>query len=381
MAAGIAHDLNNTLALVLGQLELARLTGPSSELQEILGSIETAASDGAATVKRLQSFARPKGTSPPVPCDLAAVVREAVELARPRWQTEPRRRGVEIRVETELDGLPPIQGYPPEIREALTNLIFNAVDAMPGGGTIRFAGRLEPGGGGQGVGDGAERPSPASSPHPPALDMPHVELTVADTGVGMSAEIQAKVFEPFFTTKGAEGTGLGLSVVYGIMQRHEGSIAVTSLLERGTSFTLRFRPAPALAQPPPPVSAPPVLQAAYRILIVDDEPGVRRTLGRLLTLAGHSTLEAADGPSALGLLASAPVDCVLTDLSMPGMSGYTLAQAVKAAHPGLPVILLSGWQDAEPEAEAGRAAVDAVLEKPLRIASLLEVIRGLMQEE
>jgi signal transduction histidine kinase/ActR/RegA family two-component response regulator len=387
LAAGIAHDLNNTLALVLGQLELAKHADPSPELQELLANIETAASDGAATVKRLQSFARPKGTSPLTPCDLGAIVREVVELARPRWQAEPQRRGVTVTVALDLPALPPIQGYAPELREALTNLIFNAVDAMPHGGTLTLAARVTDGQSGDEargqLGEGTPAlPSRRVAESPSRLPGGCVELRIGDTGIGMPPEIQAKIFEPFFTTKGVQGTGLGLAVVYGIVERHGGTIAVASALGQGTTFALTFqRATEAEAAPAPPAPAAPLLRSPRRLLVVDDEPGVRQTLARLLRHASHQVVEAPDGPAALALLATTPVDLVITDLGMPEMNGWELARRIQAARPGLPVILLTGWQDQAPEEAGDRAAVDAILGKPVQLPALLQAIRDLTETE
>ena len=384
MAAGIAHDLNNTLATVLGQAELAKLTSPSPELQEILALIETAAADGAAVVRRVLEFARPKGTSPLAPCDLAALVREALKFTRPRWQAAPQRRGVTIDIVCDLPDLPPILGHPSELREALTNLFFNAVDAMPTGGTLTIAGRVvERGTGGttaeQWTGNLVESSPPRhqSTAPPVHADGGFVELTVTDTGIGMPPEVQAKLFEPFFTTKGVTGTGLGLAVVYGILARHGGRITVTSALGLGTTFTLTFPRDAAPSQVPgaPPTGAD--LPPLRRLLVVDDEPLVRRTLVALLRAAGHGVIEAPDGATALALLATTPVDCVLTDLGMPGMSGWELARTIKQRRPPLPVLLLTGWQDQAPGDDADRQAVDAVLRKPVRLAELQQVVEAI----
>jgi PAS domain S-box-containing protein len=387
MAAGIAHDLNNMLATVLGQVEIAKHGAVPPDLQEVLAAIETAASDGAATVRRIQEFARPKGTSPLTPCDLGAIVREVVELARPRWQAEPQRRGVTVTVALDLPALPPIQGYAPELREALTNLIFNAVDAMPHGGTLTLAARVTDGQSGDEargqLGEGTPAlPSRRVAESPSRLPGGCVELRIGDTGIGMPPEIQAKIFEPFFTTKGVQGTGLGLAVVYGIVERHGGTIAVASALGQGTTFALTFqRATEAEAAPAPPAPAAPLLRSPRRLLVVDDEPGVRQTLARLLRHASHQVVEAPDGPAALALLATTPVDLVITDLGMPEMNGWELARRIQAARPGLPVILLTGWQDQAPEEAGDRAAVDAILGKPVQLPALLQAIRDLTETE
>jgi signal transduction histidine kinase/CheY-like chemotaxis protein len=362
MAAGIAHDLNNTLATVLGQVEIATHAALPLDAQEALAAIETAASDGAATVRRLQNFARPKGSSPLVPCALDAIVRETIELTRPRWQAESQRRGVTIAVHCDLPAdLPSVLGYPPELREVLTNLIFNAVDAMPHGGRLTIGARVAP------PVAGRQSGRPAGG---------QVELTVSDTGIGMTAEVQAKVFEPFFTTKGVRGTGLGLAVVYGILERHGGAITVTSAVGQGTTLILTLQRAGTPVVPASPAPRAPSRPPARRLLVVDDEAGVRRTLARLLKLAGHQPVEASDGPHALEILAETPVDCVITDLGMPEMNGWELARCVRRAHPGLPILLLTGWQDQAPQAPGDQAAVDAVLGKPVQVGTLLAAIEA-----
>ncbi|MCX5734617.1 MAG: GAF domain-containing protein [candidate division NC10 bacterium] len=350
MGAGIAHDLNNVLATVLGQAELLKLRVADPETREGLLTLETAAADGADVVRRLQDFSRPRGASPLVPVALPRIVTEALEMTRPRWRDEPQRRGVRIEVHTALADLPPILGHAPEVREALTNLIFNAVDAMPQGGILTFTG---------------------------TATSEEVGLAIADTGVGIPEEVRARVFEPFFTTKGLQGTGLGLAVVYGIMERHGGRIAVTSTLGQGTTVTLTFQVArEAEAAPEPPGLAP---VTPRRVLIIDDDPMVRQTVVSLLRAAGHSVVEADGGAAGLVRLAETPVDCVLTDLGMPEMTGWDVARAVRALHPNLPIVLLTGWGEQSAGEADHQGLVDRVLGKPVRLEELLRVIREITE--
>jgi signal transduction histidine kinase/CheY-like chemotaxis protein len=351
MAAGIAHDLNNTLAASLGQVELLRLRGAPPEVRAGLDVLENAATDGARVVRRIQDFARQGAASPLAPMDLGQAVREALEITRPRWQDEVQQGGKTIAVQTALDHLPPMLGHAPEVREALTNLIFNAVDAMPDGGTLRFAGEAAPS---------------------------WITLQMTDTGIGMSEAVRQKVFEPFFTTKGVMGTGLGLSVVYGIMERHGGRVDVTSVPGQGTTFTLRFQQAP--AGPSRGAPAPQSVARAPRcILVIDDEATVRRTMTDLLQAAGHTVLAAESGSAGLVRLEHTLPDLVLTDLGMPEMSGAEVARRVKAAHPRLPVILLTGWGDTPALPKADRQFVDRVLGKPVRLADLLQMVAELTE--
>jgi len=203
-----------------------------------------------------------------------------------------------------------------------------------------------------------------------------VELSVADTGIGMTDDVRRRAFDPFFTTKGLHGTGLGLSVVYGIMERHGGQIDVTSAPGQGATVRLRFRPAfPAAAQPaarPTPAVAP-----SRRILLVDDDAAVRRTLAALLRASGQEVIEAESGAAALNGLETTPVDLVFTDLGMPEVTGWDVARAAKARRPDLPVVLLTGWGDQTAlEAPMG-AGVDRVLTKPVPRRTVLAVIAEL----
>ncbi len=347
MAAGIAHDLNNMLAAILGQVELLRLQVQEPVVQQALALLTTATTDGAEVVRRLQGFARQEASSALVPCDLAALVAEAVDLTRPRWKDDPQRQGHVITVQNALLSLPPILGNPAELREALLNLILNAVDAMPQGGTLTLSGQVTLAG---------------------------VELAMTDTGVGMPPEICQRIFDPFFTTKAEQGTGLGLSMVYGILERHGGHINVHSTPGKGTTFTLRFPAAPGTL---PPLAAAPHLGLPQRLLLIDDDPLVRQTLARLLQTAGHTVLEAAGGPAGLACLEAEAVDLVLTDLGMPDMNGMEVARAVKAQAPHLPVLLLTGWGDEGASEVVQAGLVDRVLGKPFRLQEVLDVIAKL----
>jgi PAS domain S-box-containing protein len=373
MAAGIAHDLNNTLATILGQAELLRLRARQPEMRDGLQTLLTATTDGAQVVRRLQDFARQRGSGPLTPCSLSELVAETIEITRPRWREEPRRRGVVIEVSVDLAGLPPVQGNPAEIREVLTNLIFNAVDAMPSGGSLRFTGRVcdeaathRP----EGSSDNraGATPGPAEPPQ-------WVEVAVSDTGIGMTDDVRRRVFDPFFTTKGLHGTGLGLSAVYGIVERHGGQIDVTSSPGKGATFRLRFRPAAEVAQPPFRVT--PSVLPSRRILLVDDDAAVRQTLAALLRASGQEVIEADSGAAAVDWLASAQVDLVLTDLGMPQVTGWDVARAAKARRPDLPVVLLTGWGDQTEAETSADAGVDRVLTKPVPRSTVLTAIAEL----
>ena len=385
MVAGIAHDLNNILAVILGQVELLRLRGTAPEAATALQTVATAASDAATIVRRLQEFARQRTAGPLSPVDLAPLVREALELTRPHWRDAVQRHGHVIEAHVALGDLPPVLGSPPEIREALANVILNAADAMPAGGTLTIRGAAVP----------APPPGEGSAPDPQqgwslraasGLNGPAgsaggpgaewVEVRVQDTGVGMPEDVRRRIFEPFFSTKGGRGTGLGLSIVYSIMERHGGHVDVSSVPGQGTTVTLRFQPAHPTAAVAPAAVAP--AQPVRRLLLVEDDGQVREALADLLRTKGHTVTEADGGTTALSLLARAPIDLVITDLGMPGMSGWDVAKAVKENSPSLPVLLLTGWGDRALQ-EAAVNAVDRVLSKPVRLQDLQQAILELTE--
>jgi GAF domain-containing protein/CheY-like chemotaxis protein len=348
MASGIAHDFNNLLAAILGRAQLLLRRVKDPQPRQWLQVIERSALDGAQTVKRLQDFTRIRRDEPMVSLALSDVVRDALEITQSRWHDEPLSRGISIEVRTTLPAGPPILGDGAELREVFTNLILNAVDAMPDGGTLSLA---------------------------TAVADNQVLATVTDTGVGIPEAVRDKIFDPFFTTKGPRGTGLGLSMSYGIVSRHGGTITVDSVEGQGTTFRLAFPAAlgPDLAAVRTAVSAAGPLPT-LRCLVVDDEPTVRTVLADVLTAAGHQVVEAADGAEAIERLGGASFDVVLTDLAMPRVSGWQVARAAKQAAPGVPVFLVTGF-GVELSADERRAnGVDAVLVKPLQIQDILDAV-------
>jgi PAS domain S-box-containing protein len=372
MAAGIAHDLNNMLAAVMGQAELLRLRATDPGVHEGLTTLLTAATDGAHVVRRLQDFARQRTKSPLSPCNLPELVRQALDLTRPRWKDEQDRRGTSVAIEVTMERCPPVLGHPSEIREVILNLILNALDAMPQGGALAFRGRMVEASPGR---EEEEVPPAPSTTRPAGRSASWVELAISDTGIGMSEEIRQRIFDPFFTTKGVQGTGLGLSVAYGIMERHGGSIDVRSAPEAGTTFLLRFQAAAAEVRAPAgPVSPPP---APRRILLIDDDLAVRKTLSELLRAVGHAVVEAEGGVAGLKCLGTERVDLVLTDLGMPDLTGWEVARQIRSSHPGLPIILLTGWGEQIEATDERCRLVDRIAGKPVRLQELTASIAEL----
>jgi signal transduction histidine kinase/CheY-like chemotaxis protein len=350
MGGAVAHHFNNTLATVIGNAELALRPGVlASEVRRRLETIARAACSSADVVKRVQQFARQGNSMPRVPVDLAAVAEEALATAQPLREAAQAGCHRPIVLRRLLQPVPPLLADPMELRQALIYLIENAVEAMPAGGTLTLQ---------------------------TAVEAPHVVLRVRDTGAGIPAAIRPRIFEPFFTTRPAPRSGLGLSVTYGILNRHRGTVEVESEEGMGSTFTLRFPVAqpPAEVVPPPaarPASRPPI---AAKVLVVEDDPLVREVVESVLAADGYVVTSVSSAEAALDSLSDPALSLVITDHGLPGMSGADLARTVKAVRPSLPIVMLTGWS-ADLEQGAAHGVIDLLLSKPIAIRSLQEAIR------
>jgi signal transduction histidine kinase/CheY-like chemotaxis protein/5-carboxymethyl-2-hydroxymuconate isomerase len=349
LAGGVAHNINNLLTAVLGYAELIRQHPESPDnVRRYAGIIERAGMDGAEIVRRVQQFAQQQATSKLERIDLSALVREAVELSRPYWKDRADACHATISLKLEVGRGFTVSGVASELREVVVNLLRNAADAMPAGGKITVRCR-------------------ASGPE--------AFLEVTDTGLGMDEATRKRVFEPFFTTKGpALGLGLGLSMAWGIIVRHGGTIFVESKPGRGA----RFRVALPLAEPKvaePPEEKPAMSLAGKRILLVDDETYVLESLSQLLEHCEATVFSAQGGEEALAWLAANPSGCdiVLTDFGMPGMTGLDLLTAVHERHPALFRALISGWGTASPS-DTGMSPAQVVLNKPITRDTLVRAL-------
>jgi signal transduction histidine kinase/ActR/RegA family two-component response regulator len=359
MASGVAHDINNALspASLYTQSLLEREPGLSPRARLQLENIQRAIGDVAATVGRMNDFSRRREAQAVLqPMSLNAVARQAAEMTRARWSDMALQRGIVIRLQVDAAPvLPDVMGIESEIREALVNLVFNAVDAMPQGGDLTLRTVLAP--------DGA-RP---------------VRLEVIDTGIGMDDETRRRCLEPFFTTKGERGSGLGLAMVYGTAKRHDAEVQIDSTPGQGSRFVLSFPlPAAARAAVAPKLRVrPPV--APRRLLVIDDDPLVLRTLCDLLQIDGHAVTAAHGGQAGIEAFAAAtpPFDLVVTDLGMPHVDGRRVAAVIKARSPRMPVVLLTGWGQRLSEAGELPENVDAVLPKPPLLDDLRDTLARL----
>jgi len=350
MASGIAHDFNNSLSPIVGfaELLLRRPDLPKDTARSYVQLINTAAHDAASVIRRLRELYRERSqTAPYAPVDLRRCIDEVVALTQPRWKSQALGRGITIQIETDVVDVPVIQGDAPGIREMLANLIFNAVDAMPQGGTISVRARA----------DGGD-----------------VRLEVKDTGTGMTEEVRQRCLEPFFSTKGQHGTGLGLSMVHATVEAHRGTLTVESEPGHGTAFIVRL-PVQARAgaarseehAPPPP--------RQLRVLVVEDEPMVRMGVVAQLSSQGHFVDSATNGREALDKFMSGPFDLVVTDRAMPEMGGDELAASIERLAPDTPVIMLTGFGDLMEAKGEQPTGVDAVVGKPVTLDALAGAIR------
>ena len=340
LAGGIAHDFNNLLQAILGYAQLMKQNLNNRELIErSLSVVESAAMDGSETVRRIQQFARLRTDEQFVRVDINQIVQDAVAITRPRWEENVARdsRALELRLDLRAGAL--MQGRPAALSEALTNLILNAMDAMPEGGTLTIA---------------------------TCHTAREVRVSVADTGVGIPHTVRQRIFEPFFSTKGEGGTGLGLSMAYSIVQRHNGGIDVESAPGAGTRFTLTFPVAEEGAVPEPPT--PPLEgRRQFRVLVVDDNPQVLATLVEMIRRVGHTVTPAVTGRAALQEFAAGEFDVVVTNVGMAGMNGWELTERLRALDARVPLLFITGWGLREEDrARLAGLGVRRCLFKPVR---------------
>jgi PAS domain S-box-containing protein len=345
MASGVAHDFNNILGAILGRAQILRRAVQEAETKRGLDAIEKAALDGANTVRRLQHFTRNRREEEFFPVDLNQVIKDVLAITETKWKDESNLAGVTIDIVTSYGIIPPIMGNISELREVLTNIIFNAVEAMPTGGTLTLKTEQREG---------------------------WICVSVADTGSGMTDEVRTRMFDPFFTTKGVKGTGLGLSVSYGIIRGHHGEITAQSRPAHGTTVLIKL-PIPSKLRLPPQLEPTPSAKPG-RILVIDDDEMIRQLLSELLQTAGHTVVQAGGGTEGLRLFRQGRFDLVLTDLGMPECSGWEVASAIKRITPHTPIALITGWGLTLDRGKLKEAGVDLVLNKPFQVAEVMALV-------
>jgi signal transduction histidine kinase len=368
MASGIAHDINNAISPIALYTEamLERETNLSERARGYLTTIQRAIDDVAQTVGRMREFYRPREAELQLSdVELNPLIQQVVDLTRARWSDLAQQRGVMIELKiTLMQDLQTIRGAENEIRDALTNLIFNAVDALPQGGVIEIRthmGRL-----------------PAMTESEP----PCVYLEVVDSGVGMDEETRRRCLEPFFTTKGDRGTGLGLAMVYGMAKRHSAGLDVESSPGKGTTVRLTFRPGAAQAATTGRHPAPLHPIRSLRVLLVDDDPSLIESLRSSLQDEGHKVTAANGGQAGIDAFREAQktgklFDIVITDLGMPYVDGRQVVASIRAMSPATPIVLLTGWGQHLTNDNQKPPQVDRLLGKPPRIRELRSALSEL----
>jgi signal transduction histidine kinase/ActR/RegA family two-component response regulator len=361
LASGVAHDFNNTLAGILGRAQLLQRTNDPEKLRRGLEIIIKTAEDGARTVKRIQDFARQRRDHDFTLISVDHILQDVSEITRPRWKDYAEASNIHINLNLRISSNSMVKGDDSELREVLVNMVLNAVDAMPQGGTLSLATRN--------TGDS-------------------VVITVADNGFGMYPEVRSRIFDPFFTTKGKAGLGLGLAVSFGIIRRHGGTIDVDSTYGTGTEFRITLPVASVVSHAGSAESSEASNwseecesiaedQLQTRLLVVDDEDFVRDLLKEILETEGCRVSLATCGAEAIDLFDKNRFDGVFTDIGMPGMSGWELAAEIRKRNPVIPIAVVTGWGEAVGSHEQRAAGVDWVVAKPFTADRICAVVRDI----
>jgi len=352
MASGVAHDFNNILAAILGRAELMLMdTSDREKTERGLRTIQQAALDGAETVRRIQEYTGVAKQKEFTGINVNGIVQDALRMTEPRWKDQTQRDGVKMDVSLDLESQLNTTGSASDLREVLTNMIFNALDAMPEGGELRLK-TYDDGG--------------------------HVCISISDTGVGVTSEDIGSLFEPFFTTKGVGHTGLGLSVAYGIISRHSGKIDVYSEQGKGTEFIIKLPARTGIAQQEK-------ADVAYQkpektsALVIDDEESIRKLLADVLAQLGHHVTTAAGGMEGIEEFQTGDYDIVFTDLGMPEVSGWEVAEQIKALDQSVTIVMVTGWGSELDEDSLKDKKIDFLISKPFQISQIAEVVSKAMK--
>ncbi len=353
LASGVAHDFNNLLGVIVGRTQLLQLRSTDQKMKNDLIVILKAAMDGAETVKRLQDFSKKKAEDNASAIDVNLIIEDTIELTQTKWKDVAQQRGVKVTIRKDFDKLPIVFGSGSELREILTNLILNAVDAMPQGGAITIRTKN--------------------------LDRLY-SIEIEDTGTGIPQESLSKIFTPFYTTKGDKGTGLGLSMVKMLVTKRQGDIRVTSELGIGTKFTITF-PKVNIAnsdQKPQNENSDSLIghtpNAQLSVLVIDDEEEIRILLAEILREADYKVIMAKNGREGIDKFKQGNVDIVFTDLGMPEINGWQVAKEIKEINPITPVVLISGWGRDLKEQDITNTGVDYLAAKPFHIDEIFQLL-------
>jgi PAS domain S-box-containing protein len=359
MASGLAHNFNNLLAIILGRAQLLQRKAKDLEIEKGLKSIERAAVDASSTIRRIQDFTRVRKDQEFGWVDIDGVIDDVLALTKHQWKDQALADGVNIKLEVQKDRrrLAPVAGDESELREAFASIVLNAVDAMPEGGKIVIRTRT---------------------------NRKSVSVYFIDSGIGIPAEARQKIFDPFFTTKGVRSTGLGLSVAYGIIQRHQGDIQIESKPGEGTTVIVRLPVSEILGKEERKEEGSeklPAQKTPVNILVIEDEMDVRELLFDILTSAHYKVEVASDGSQGLEICRKEKFDIVLTDLGMPEISGWEVAKQIKGIDSSTTVLLITGWGVEMEEEKLKESGIDRVITKPVRVGDLLNLVSEMLESK
>jgi CheY-like chemotaxis protein len=315
--------------------------------------IERSSKDGAETIRRIQEFTGIRRDREFISLSINEIIAEVVSITQPRWKDQAQRRGRQIEMITSLKDIPSILGNPSELREVLTNVIFNAVDAMPEGGQITLSTQPQSEG--------------------------WVEIRISDNGIGMTEEVKKKVFDPFFTTKGVTNSGLGMSVSYGIIKRHGGEILVESDRGKGTSFIIHLPTGYEEEEHRVEKEVSSKETCPARILVIDDEESVRDILSRMLKMKGHQVVAASNGEEGIERFKRGEFDLVFTDLGMPKISGWDVGKAIKKMNPRVPIAMITGWGMELNREKLTESGIDLIVSKPFNFDEVIKLVSEAME--
>jgi nitrogen-specific signal transduction histidine kinase/CheY-like chemotaxis protein len=364
LAGGVAHDFNNVLAAILGRAQLLKMQfAPPPGIREqrksmldlikSLEIIERASFDGAETVRRIQEFSRKRTDDKDfTQVDINELLENVLDFTSVRWKDEAESKGIQVTIHKDFSPQLSTLGSASELREVFTNLINNALDAMMEGGSITIK---------------------------TCRENNHIIIKLDDTGIGIPEDKKSRIFDPFFTTKGVQSTGLGMSISYGIINRHQGTILVDSVEGQGTTFTIKLPILKGAQKKRDTRGALTRRKEKARVLIVDDEDEVRQLLSDILTSEDHDVKVAFDGTQALELFKRSDFDMVFTDLGMPGMSGWDVAEAIKSINKNVPVAIITGWNVDLKATEIKERGVDLIAFKPFEVNRVLQLVQEGME--
>ena len=355
VTAGISHEFNNLLMIIIGNAEL--LDGnfdDNQKLQQSLNTIIKASDDGAAIVKNMLLYAKSheKDTSDFLFFDIRHVLGEAIDFTTPRWKSMAQAQGIDYQIDREgMKEIPETLCSPTELRGVFINIINNAMDAMPDGGSLTFC---------------------------TSSNENTIFISISDTGTGMSQEVKERVFDPFFTTRRLLGIGLGMSVSYGVIKRHDGEIVLDSEEGKGTTFNLRIPIKKDASQKTiPHEPSHNVAKKNLHILVIDDNEDVRVIVGNILTDAGHTVKTIDNGMEAIELAGKEDFDLVLCDLLMPEVHGYDVVKAFNESDKTQKIGIITGWDD-KLKLYDEELKVDFILKKPFKQEELENHINSLI---